>query len=179
MVLLRGHGRLSDTQSAQGSRSEPVTAASSASRALLTRGPASLTRAQWRALSPGEKLERLFGILLDRAAEILSWSPISELDPAPSQRSGDDRPRRPDVLTIGVKAGLLAAPCERDRLRCYRRILMLMGHHHPDRHRMSISPRHHLSYPREFALGKMKMRQNLLAVFGQNGEASHKSENLK
>jgi hypothetical protein len=36
--------------------------------------------AQWRALSPGEKIERLLNMSLDRAAEILTW-PMAELDP--------------------------------------------------------------------------------------------------
>jgi hypothetical protein len=41
---------------------------------------AGLSNAQWRALSPGEKIERLLNIPLDRAAEILAW-PLAELDP--------------------------------------------------------------------------------------------------
>ena len=41
---------------------------------------AGLSNAQWRALSPGEKIERLLNMSLDRAAEILTW-PVSELDP--------------------------------------------------------------------------------------------------
>ena len=41
---------------------------------------AGLSNAQWRALSPGEKIERLLNMLLDRAAEILTW-PLAELDP--------------------------------------------------------------------------------------------------
>jgi hypothetical protein len=35
--------------------------------------------AAWRALSPAEKLERIFGLSLDQIAEILSW-PADELD---------------------------------------------------------------------------------------------------
>jgi hypothetical protein len=42
-----------------------------------TRG---LSHAEWRALGPGEKLERLFGMSLDDLYEIMSW-PIGELDP--------------------------------------------------------------------------------------------------
>jgi hypothetical protein len=41
---------------------------------------AGLSNAQWRALSPGEKVERLLNMPLDRAAEILTW-PLAELDP--------------------------------------------------------------------------------------------------
>src|SRR5215472_15646038 len=41
---------------------------------------AGLSNAEWRALSPGEKLEGLLGMSLDRSYEILSWSP-AELDP--------------------------------------------------------------------------------------------------
>jgi hypothetical protein len=46
----------------------------------LTHPRAGLFNAQWRALSPGEKVERLLNMPLDRAAEILTWSP-AELDP--------------------------------------------------------------------------------------------------
>ena len=46
----------------------------------LSRPRAGLSHAQWRALSPGEKLERLFGMSLDDIYEIMSW-PIGELDP--------------------------------------------------------------------------------------------------
>ena len=42
---------------------------------------AGLSHAEWRALSPGEKLERLFRMSLDHIAEILSWGPIHEPDP--------------------------------------------------------------------------------------------------
>jgi hypothetical protein len=41
---------------------------------------AGLSHAEWRALGPAEKLERLFGMSLDDLYEILSW-PIGELDP--------------------------------------------------------------------------------------------------
>jgi hypothetical protein len=41
---------------------------------------AGLSNAQWRALSPAEKVERQLNIPLDRVAEILSW-PVAELDP--------------------------------------------------------------------------------------------------
>ena len=40
-----------------------------------------LSHGRWRALSPGEKIERLLGMNLYRVAEILSWKPITELDP--------------------------------------------------------------------------------------------------
>jgi hypothetical protein len=46
----------------------------------LTHPRAGLSHAEWRALGPGEKLERLFGMSLDDLYEILSW-PIGELDP--------------------------------------------------------------------------------------------------
>ena len=39
-----------------------------------------LSHGRWRALSPGEKIERLLGMNLYRVAEILSWKPITELD---------------------------------------------------------------------------------------------------
>jgi hypothetical protein len=73
-----------------------------------------LSHAEWRALSPGEKLERLFGMSLDRVAEILSWGPVVELDPA---RLNAVVTVIRVVLMIGAKAGLLTAPCERDRQR--------------------------------------------------------------
>jgi hypothetical protein len=47
----------------------------------LSRLRAGLSYAQWRALSPGEKIERLLGVPLHRVAEILSWGPTAELDP--------------------------------------------------------------------------------------------------
>jgi hypothetical protein len=46
----------------------------------LSHPRAGLSNAQWRALSPGEKIERLLNMPLDRAAEILTW-PLAELDP--------------------------------------------------------------------------------------------------
>jgi hypothetical protein len=39
----------------------------------LSRPRVGLPHAEWRALSPSEKLERLFGMSLDDMAEILSW----------------------------------------------------------------------------------------------------------
>jgi hypothetical protein len=45
----------------------------------LSHPRAGLSHAEWRALGPGEKLERLFGMSLDDLYEILSW-PIGELD---------------------------------------------------------------------------------------------------
>jgi len=45
----------------------------------LSHPRAGLSHAQWQALSPGEKLERLFGMSLDDIYEIMSW-PIGELD---------------------------------------------------------------------------------------------------
>ena len=46
----------------------------------LSHPRAGLSHAEWRALGPGEKLERLFGMSLDDLYEIMSW-PIAELDP--------------------------------------------------------------------------------------------------
>jgi hypothetical protein len=46
----------------------------------LSHPRAGLSHVEWRALGPGEKLERLFGMSLDDLYEILSW-PIGELDP--------------------------------------------------------------------------------------------------
>jgi hypothetical protein len=46
----------------------------------LSHPRAGVSHAEWRALGPGEKLERLFGMSLDDLYEILSW-PIGELDP--------------------------------------------------------------------------------------------------
>jgi hypothetical protein len=51
---------------------------------------------------------------LDRMAEILSWSPMAELDPA---RLNAVVTIARVVLMIGAKAGLLARPSERDRHR--------------------------------------------------------------
>ena len=41
---------------------------------------AGLSNAQWRALGPAEKIERVLGMPLYRAYEILSWGPITEID---------------------------------------------------------------------------------------------------
>jgi hypothetical protein len=46
----------------------------------LTHPRAGLSHAQWRALGPAEKIERLFGMSLDDLYEIMSW-PIGDLDP--------------------------------------------------------------------------------------------------
>jgi hypothetical protein len=46
----------------------------------LTHPRAGLSNAEWRALAPGEKIERLLNMPLDRADEILTW-PMAELDP--------------------------------------------------------------------------------------------------
>jgi hypothetical protein len=78
----------------------------------LTYPRAGLSHAQWRALSPSEKLERLFAMSLDRMGEILSWGPMAELDPA---RLNAVVTIARVILMIGVKAGLLAAPRERER----------------------------------------------------------------
>jgi hypothetical protein len=43
----------------------------------LSHPRAGLSSAQWRALSPGEKIERLLNMPLDRAAEILTW-PVAD-----------------------------------------------------------------------------------------------------
>jgi hypothetical protein len=47
----------------------------------LSHPRAGLSHAEWRALGPAEKLERLFGMSLDDLCEIMSWEPIAELDP--------------------------------------------------------------------------------------------------
>jgi hypothetical protein len=47
----------------------------------LSHPRAGLSHAEWRALSPDQKLERLFGMSLERVAEILCWGPLHELDP--------------------------------------------------------------------------------------------------
>ena len=47
----------------------------------LTDPRTGLSHSEWRALSPDEKLERLFGMSLERVAEILCWGPLHELDP--------------------------------------------------------------------------------------------------
>ena len=47
----------------------------------LTHSRAGLSHAEWRALGPAEKIERLFAMSLDDLYEIMSWGPIAELDP--------------------------------------------------------------------------------------------------
>jgi hypothetical protein len=56
----------------------------------------------WRRLSPGEKLERLFGSL-STMADILSWT-AGDLDPA---RLNVQASLARMVLMIGARAGLL------------------------------------------------------------------------
>ena len=46
----------------------------------LSHPRAGLSHTEWRALSPAEKIERLFDMSLDDLYEIMSW-PIGELDP--------------------------------------------------------------------------------------------------
>src|SRR6516164_7164640 len=85
----------------------------------LSHPRAGLSHAEWHALGPGEKLERLFGISLDDLYEIMSWEPIAELDPARlSMRMQATRV----VFTICMKAFLdgrlgREASRERDRQR--------------------------------------------------------------
>jgi hypothetical protein len=80
----------------------------------LTHPRAGLSHARWRALSPSEKLERLFGLSLDDIHEIQSW-PIGELDPFRlSVRMQVTRV----VFMIGLKAhldGTLARAAARER----------------------------------------------------------------
>ena len=82
----------------------------------LTHPRAGLCHAQWRALGPAEKIERLLGMSLDDLYEIMSW-PIGELDPYRlSVRMQVTRV----VFMVGVKAmldGKLSreAALERDR----------------------------------------------------------------
>jgi len=67
----------------------------------------------WRHLSPAEKIERLIG--LDRWEEILSWGPITELDPL---RLSFQMQVMRIFLRIGLKAaldGTLAREATRDR----------------------------------------------------------------
>jgi hypothetical protein len=54
---------------------------------------AGLSHAEWRGLGPAEKIERLFGMSLDDLYEIMSWEPITELDPVPpfGAHAGDAR----------------------------------------------------------------------------------------
>jgi hypothetical protein len=81
----------------------------------LSHPRAGLSNAQWRALSPGEKIERLLNMPLDRAAEILTW-PLAELDPLGlSLRMQVSR----IVFMIGMKAmreGKLGRERDRDRV---------------------------------------------------------------
>ena len=85
----------------------------------LTHPRAGLSHGEWRALGPGEKLERLFGMSLDDLYEIMSWEPIAELDPVRlSMRMQATRV----VFTICMKAFLdgrlgREAARERDRQR--------------------------------------------------------------
>jgi hypothetical protein len=83
----------------------------------LTHPRAGLSHAQWRTLGPAEKIERLLGMSLDRAAEILSWGPVADLDP---QRAHLWLQVWRVVFMIGTKAlfdGKLSrdAALERDR----------------------------------------------------------------
>jgi hypothetical protein len=71
--------------------------------------------AEWRRLSPAQKIERLIG--LDRCREILSWGPITELDAL--RRSFQWQVMRV-LLPIGIKAaldGTLAREAARERNR--------------------------------------------------------------
>jgi hypothetical protein len=80
----------------------------------LSHPRAGLSNAQWRALSPGEKIERLLNMSLDRAAEILTW-PLAELDPL--RRSMRMQVWR-IVFMIGMKAmleGKLGREAARER----------------------------------------------------------------
>ena len=76
---------------------------------------AGLAHAEWRALSPSEKIERLLGMSLDDMAEILSWGPLLELEPA--QLNAVVTIARV-VLLISARAGLFEnAQHERERQR--------------------------------------------------------------
>src|SRR6516162_7451070 len=81
----------------------------------LTHPRAGLSHAQWRALGPGEKLERLFSMSLDDLYEIMSWEPLAELDPVRlSVRMQATRV----VFTICMKAfldGRLGREADRER----------------------------------------------------------------
>jgi hypothetical protein len=70
----------------------------------LTHPRAGLSHAEWRALSPGEKLKRLFGMSLDRMTEILSCGPVAEFDPA---RLNAVVTVARVVLVISARAGLV------------------------------------------------------------------------
>jgi hypothetical protein len=74
----------------------------------------------WPLLSTAKKIEHLLGMPLARAAEILSWGPIAELDPV---RSSIKMQVWRVVFMIGVKAMLngkldreVARERDRDRL---------------------------------------------------------------
>jgi hypothetical protein len=45
----------------------------------LTHPRAGLSHAEWHGFGPAEKIERLLGMSLDHAAEILSWGPVADL----------------------------------------------------------------------------------------------------
>ena len=74
-----------------------------------------LSHAEWRALSPAEKIERLFDMSLDDLYESMSW-PIGELDPFRlSVRTQVTRV----VFMIGAKAlldGSLGREAARERV---------------------------------------------------------------
>jgi hypothetical protein len=82
----------------------------------LTHPRAGLSHGEWRALGPGQKLERLFSMSLDDLYEIMSW-PIGELDPFRlSVRTQVTRV----VFMIGAKAlldGRLGREAARERNR--------------------------------------------------------------
>src|SRR6516165_9229089 len=81
----------------------------------LSHPRAGLSHAEWHALGPGEKLERLFGMSLDDLYEIMSWEPLAELDPVRlSVRMQATRV----VFTICMKAfldGRLGREADRER----------------------------------------------------------------
>ena len=70
-----------------------------------------VSAADWRRLSPAGKVERLIG--LDRCYEILSWGPITELDPL---RSSFQWQVMRVLFPIYVKA-LLAGSFDREATR--------------------------------------------------------------
>ena len=80
----------------------------------LSRLRAGLSHAEWRSLSPSEKLERMFSMSLDDLYAIMSW-PIGELDPFRlSVRMQVTRV----VFMVGVKAmldGKLSRDAARER----------------------------------------------------------------
>jgi len=82
----------------------------------LTHPRARLSHARCRALGPGEKLERLFGMLLDDLCGIMSW-PMDELDPF---RLSVGMQMTRVVFTICIKAfldGRLGREAARERNR--------------------------------------------------------------